>query len=105
MALDTLIHVSQDERERAINRSRRMWQTDMESNMNTSRESGRIEGRAEGRIEGCAEGLDQGLTLGRAEERREAILKMRKANMSDQQIADVYDLPVDMVRQLAADKE
>ncbi|MDR0380939.1 MAG: Rpn family recombination-promoting nuclease/putative transposase, partial [Oscillospiraceae bacterium] len=36
MALNTLIHVSQDERERAINRSRRMWQTDMESNLNTS---------------------------------------------------------------------
>jgi predicted transposase/invertase (TIGR01784 family) len=121
MALDTLIHVSQDERERAINRSRRMWRTDMESNMNTARESGRIEGRAEGldqgltlgRAEGLdqgltlgrAEGLDQGLTLGRAEGRREAILKMRKANMSDQQIASVYDLPVDTVRQLAGDKE
>jgi predicted transposase/invertase (TIGR01784 family) len=45
MALNTLIHVSQDERERAINRSRRMWQTDYESNMNTSREAGRIEER------------------------------------------------------------
>jgi predicted transposase/invertase (TIGR01784 family) len=43
MALNTLIHVSQDERERAINRSRRMWQTDYESNMNTSREAGGIE--------------------------------------------------------------
>jgi uncharacterized protein (DUF433 family) len=43
--------------------------------------------------------------LGRAEGRREAILKMRKANMSDQQIASVYDLPVDAVRQLAGDKE
>jgi predicted transposase/invertase (TIGR01784 family) len=43
MALNTLIHVSQDERERAINRSRRMWQTDFESNMNTSREAGGIE--------------------------------------------------------------
>jgi hypothetical protein len=31
MALNTLIHVSQDERERAINRSRRIWQTDKES--------------------------------------------------------------------------
>jgi predicted transposase/invertase (TIGR01784 family) len=55
MALDTLIHVSQDERERAINRSRRMWQTDFESNMNTSREAGFIEGRNKGRSEGSNE--------------------------------------------------
>jgi predicted transposase/invertase (TIGR01784 family) len=47
MALNTLIHVSQDERERAINRSRRMWQTDMESNLNTAKESGIIKGKTE----------------------------------------------------------
>ena len=56
MAMETLINVSQDERERAINRSRRMWQADFESNMNTSREAGRIEGHAEGHAEGRAEG-------------------------------------------------
>jgi len=44
MAMETLIHVSQDEKERAINRSRRMWQTDYESDMNTSRQTGREEG-------------------------------------------------------------
>jgi hypothetical protein len=36
------IYVSQDERERAINRSRRTYQTDLESNLNTALERGRI---------------------------------------------------------------
>jgi predicted transposase/invertase (TIGR01784 family) len=84
MALNTLIHVSQDERERAINRSRRMWQSDYESNMNTSREAGYIEGRNEGRSEG----------------RRDAILIMRKLRHSDEEIAKAYDLSVDAVRKI-----
>jgi len=45
MARDVLINVSQDERERARNRSRRMWQTDYESDMYTSKEQGRQEER------------------------------------------------------------
>jgi predicted transposase/invertase (TIGR01784 family) len=56
MALNTLIHVSQDERERAINRSRRMYQTDLESNLNTSREIGLLEGMEKGMEKGRAEG-------------------------------------------------
>jgi predicted transposase/invertase (TIGR01784 family) len=63
MALDTLIHVSQDERERAINCSRRMWQTDFESNMNTSREAGFIEGRTEGHIEVAKNLLSMGFPI------------------------------------------
>jgi predicted transposase YdaD len=102
MALNTLIHVSQDERERAINRSRRMWQTDMESNMYTARESGRIEGITVGRAEGITVGRAEGITEGRDAERREMILKMRRANMTDEQIASICGLPVDTVRKIAA---
>ena len=51
MAKETLIHVSQDDHERARNRSRRKWQTDYESDMNTSRAVGREEGREEVAIE------------------------------------------------------
>ena len=43
MALNTLIHVSQDERERAINMSRRKWRSDYESDMATSREIMRMD--------------------------------------------------------------
>jgi predicted transposase/invertase (TIGR01784 family) len=80
MALNTLIHVSQDERERAINRSRRMWQTDFESNMNTSREAGFIEGRSEGRTEGSNE---RAITVARS--------ALRK-NFSVDDIADITGL-------------
>ena len=58
MAMDALIHVSQDERERAINRSRRMWQTDYESNMNTARESGRMENQRNVILNMLAKGFD-----------------------------------------------
>jgi predicted transposase/invertase (TIGR01784 family) len=100
MALDTLIHVSQDERERAIARSRRMWRTDMESNMYTSREAGRVEGheagRAEGLAEGRAEGLAEGRTEGLAEGRAEGfaegcraiVRRMRAKGLDNESIAD-----------------
>ena len=46
-----LMSISKDERERAIFRSRRMYQTDQESNRATVEERGRVEGRVEGRAE------------------------------------------------------
>lgn len=48
MAGELLMSISQDEREWAIFRSRRKFQTDMQSNLATEREEGRAEGRAEG---------------------------------------------------------
>jgi predicted transposase/invertase (TIGR01784 family) len=92
MALNTLIHVSQDERERAINRSRRMWQTDYESNMNTARETGFIAGCAEGRTEGRAEGRTEGRTEGRAEERIEVAKNALRKNFSVEDIAAITGL-------------
>ena len=56
MAGELLMSISQDEKERAIYRSRRMFQTDMESNLATAEDRGRLEGRAEGIAEGIAEG-------------------------------------------------
>ena len=47
-----MLSVSQEERERAIDRSHRMFQTDMDSNLATVEERGRNVGRAEGRVEG-----------------------------------------------------
>ena len=40
-----------EERIRAVERSRRMYQTDMQSNWATARDQGRKEGREEGREE------------------------------------------------------
>ena len=41
MAGDLLMSISQDERERAVFRSQRMYQTDMQSNLATAEDRGR----------------------------------------------------------------
>ena len=51
MAGSLLMSVSQDERERAVFRSRRMYQTDMQSNWNTAFDNGEKQGIAKGRTE------------------------------------------------------
>ena len=48
MAGDLLMSISKDERERAVFRSRRMYQTDLASNLATAEDRGRAEGRVEG---------------------------------------------------------
>ena len=48
MAGSLLMSVSQDERERAVFRSRRMYQTDMQSNWNTAFDNGEKQGMAKG---------------------------------------------------------
>ena len=52
MAGNRLMSISQDERERAVFRSRRMFQTDMQSDLATAEDRGERRGRAEGRTEG-----------------------------------------------------
>lgn len=47
MAGDLLMSISQDERERAVFRSRRMYQTDMQSNYATVLDRGRAERNVE----------------------------------------------------------
>lgn len=55
MVGNLLMSISQDERERAVFRSRRMYQTDYESDMVTSWDNGKQEGKREGKIEGKIE--------------------------------------------------
>ena len=43
-----MLSVIQEEKERAINRSRRMYQTDMDSNLATAEDRGRREGEVKG---------------------------------------------------------
>ena len=46
MAGNLLMGISQDEKERAVFRSRRMYQTDMQSNIATAEDRGRVRGEA-----------------------------------------------------------
>ena len=56
MAGELLMSISQDERERAVFRSRRMYQTDLQSNLATAEDRGERRGREVGRQEGRQEG-------------------------------------------------
>ena len=67
MAGERLMSISQDERERAVFRSRRMYQTDLQSDLATAEDRGRAEGIAEGRAAGIIEiarnALQMGMTI------------------------------------------
>ena len=92
MAGDLLMSISQDERERAVFRSRRMYQTDMLSNYATVRDQGRAEGRVEGRVEGRAEG--------RAERNIEFIRNLTRMGFSVKQITEATGLSLEEVNRL-----
>jgi hypothetical protein len=55
MAGDLLMSVSQSERERAIFRSRRMYQSDLDSNLKTAEDRGEARGEARGLEKGIAQ--------------------------------------------------
>ena len=48
---DRVLSISQDERERAVFRSRRMYQTDLQSDLATAEDRGRVAERTERNIE------------------------------------------------------
>jgi len=81
MAGNLLMSISQDERERAVFRSRRMYQSDMDSNIATVRDRGILEGRKQREFEIAQNMLkrnrpieeimeDTGLTLEEVESQR-----------------------------------
>ena len=82
MAGEVLMSISQDERERAIFRNRRIALADLESNMVTAKRIGKAEGLAEGLEKGRATGLAEGRATGLADVARN-LLKM---NMPLEQI-------------------
>ena len=71
MAGELLMSISQDERKRAVFRSRRMYQTDLQSDLATAEDRGERRGRIAGRQEGLREGRQEGLREGRQEGLRE----------------------------------
>ena len=84
MAGNLLMSVSQDERERAVFRSRRMYQTDMQSNWNTAFDNGVKQGRREGRQEG----------------QREMIADMLSRGKTAREIADFCNYPLGLVEEV-----
>jgi predicted transposase/invertase (TIGR01784 family) len=92
MAGEILMSVSKDERERAVFRSRRMYQTDLESNLATAEERGRREGEARGRQEGREEGRQEGMI---------AVAKnLLSINMPADQIVSITGLSITDVEKL-----
>lgn len=77
MAGNLLMSISQDERERAVFRSRRMYQTDLQSNLATAEDRGERRGRAEGRAEGMTASIQSLMdTMGWTIEQAMAALKI-----------------------------
>ena len=63
MAGNLLMSISQDENERAVFRSRRMYESDLISNLATAEDVGRKEGRKEGLRDVARNLLSMGLSI------------------------------------------
>ena len=88
MAGELLMSISKDERERAVFRSRRMYQTDLMSNLATAEDRGRREGRQEGLRDGRIEGLRDGRIEGNHDARVEIAKKMLRRNRPLEEIIE-----------------
>jgi len=95
VATEVLTTISQDEHERARLRSRRMFETDMVSNLLTAEERGRIAGHAEGMKEGMREGLVEGMEVALTE----VIRRMKADGMSIEDVARYTQLTVNEAMQ------
>ena len=100
MAGNLLMSISQDEHERAVFRSRRMYQSDLESNLATAEDRGRKEGRIEGKIEGRIEGRIEGKIEGRKEEKRDLARRLLSFGLPINQIALYTELTESEIRNL-----
>jgi predicted transposase/invertase (TIGR01784 family) len=97
MAGSLLMSVSKNEYERAVYRSRRMYQTDMQSNLATAEDRGRKEGMKEGMQEGMKEGVKEG-----AQKKAFAIARnLLGMNMPLDQILTATDLTREELENLA----
>jgi predicted transposase/invertase (TIGR01784 family) len=92
MAGNLLMSVSQSEREQAIFRSRRMYQTDLESNIATAKELGKREGVAIGKAEGVAVGIAKGKV--------EIARNMKASKMPFEEIATLTGFTIAQINEL-----
>lgn len=95
MAGELLMSISQNERERAIFRSRKKFQTDLQSDLATAEDIGRKIGKAEGRAEG--------LVAGRAEGKVEIARNMLSVGLSLETIMQCTGLTQDDLKSLCSD--
>ena len=100
MAGNLLMNISQDERERAIFRSRRKFQTDLQSDLATAEDRGRNIGREEGRREGRQEGRQEGRREGASERSIEIARKLLKRNRPIDEIVEDTGLTREEVENL-----
>jgi predicted transposase/invertase (TIGR01784 family) len=104
VAGELIMNVSKDERERAVFRSRRMFQSDQASNMATAEDRGvlrgRREGRVEGRREGKVEGRREGKVEGRVEQQKEIAKKLLRRNRPIEEIIEDTGLSREEIEQL-----
>ncbi|MBR1496438.1 MAG: Rpn family recombination-promoting nuclease/putative transposase [Oscillospiraceae bacterium] len=120
MAGELLMSISKDERERAVFRSRRMYQTDLMSNLATAEDRGLRRGVEIGKREGIdigkregidigkREGIDigkrEGIDIGKREGARDAMIKLAKKmlgqNRSVNEIADYTELSIEEIEKL-----
>jgi predicted transposase/invertase (TIGR01784 family) len=97
MALDTLVNITQDEREYAYMTSLLKGELDWQSGMAEAREEGLNEGRQEGLNEGLAEGLEKGHT----EKALEIARKMKNAGRPLGEIAEFTGLPAETIEKMS----
>ncbi len=64
MAENPLMSVSEEERERAISRSRRKFQTDLQSNFATAEDNGETQGKNEPEYRNCSNALQNRFVIG-----------------------------------------
>ncbi len=96
MAGNLLMSISQDERERAVFRSRRMYQTDLQSDLATAEDRGIKIGEERGiRI-----GKEHGIRIGKEEGKLEIARNLLKMNMSLEQIVNATGLTRQEVERL-----
>jgi len=86
VAGEVLMGISQDEREKAIFRNRRIALMNYESDMITSKRLGRAEGIAEGISKGRAEGIAEGISKGRVEGCVDVARNLLRMNLPLEQI-------------------
>jgi len=99
VATELLTSISQDEKERAIFRSRRMFQSDLESNILTAEERGEERGEARG----IAIGETRGIAIGEAKYKasiNKIAQDMKKNNISIALIASITGLSAEAIEKL-----
>lgn len=95
MAGDLLMSISQDERERAVFRSRRMYQTDLESNLATAEDRGKKAGIEIGRKDG--------IEIGKAKREAEIVADALKVNIPIDMIVQFTGLTREEIERLRKD--